>query len=117
MFYTYSVHWLKTMFGSSLPAVVCSRAHVYYVLACVCPLWFPTRFVLCFCFVSLHLVSCVWWCPTHMCSVSLECPFLIAPSVFSNFYLGLLILFNLYSAFISRYYIHILCHFCVNIFY
>jgi hypothetical protein len=35
--------------------------------------------VLCSCFVYLRLV-----CP--LLSISLDCPFLIAPSVFSNFY-------------------------------
>jgi hypothetical protein len=35
--------------------------------------------VLCFCFVFLRLVN-------HMLSVSPDCPFLIAPSVFSNVY-------------------------------
>ena len=37
--------------------------------------------VLCFCFVFLCLV-----CP--MLPVSLDCPFLIAPSIFSNVYLS-----------------------------
>ena len=45
--------------------------HLFIFLCCV------------FCFVCLHPVSCV-----AMLSVSLDCPFLIAPSVFSNIYLS-----------------------------
>jgi hypothetical protein len=40
-----------------------------------------TLFVLCFCFVFRHLVYPVL-------PVSLDCPYLIAPSVFSNYYLS-----------------------------
>ena len=40
----------------------------------------PTRIVLCFCFVFLRLVH-------PMLPVSLDCPILIVPSVFSNVYL------------------------------
>ena len=39
----------------------------------------PTRIVLCFCFVFLRLVH-------PMLPVSLDCPILIVPSVFSNVY-------------------------------
>jgi hypothetical protein len=39
----------------------------------------PTHIVLCFCFVFLRLVY-------HMIPVSLDCQFVIAPSVFSNVY-------------------------------
>jgi hypothetical protein len=45
-----------------------------FVFAC---LWFSTYIVLCFYFVFLRLVY-------PMLPVSLNCPFLIAPSVFSN---------------------------------
>ena len=31
-----------------------------------CVWWCPTHIVLCFWFVCLRLVSCVWWCPTHI---------------------------------------------------
>ena len=44
-------------------------------------MWWPTHIVLCFCFVFLRLVY-------PMLSISLDCPFLIAPSVFSNVYLS-----------------------------
>ena len=43
--------------------------------------WCPTHIVLCFCFFPLHLV----W---PVLSVSLDCPFLIAPSLFSYVYYG-----------------------------
>ena len=57
---------INTMFGSSLTQL--------YVI-CVC--W---RIVgLCFCFVFLRLVY-------PMLPVSLDCPILISPSVFSNVY-------------------------------
>jgi hypothetical protein len=41
-------------------------------------MWCPTHIVLCFCFVVLRIVY-------PMLPVSLNCPFLIAPSVFSYF--------------------------------
>jgi hypothetical protein len=64
----------------------------------ICAYWCLTHIVLCFlfCFVCLRLVTCIWWCPTHimlcffsiclrivypMLPISLDCPFLIAPSV------------------------------------
>ena len=46
----------------------------------VCELWCPTHIVLCFCFVCFRLVYPVL-------PASLDCPFLIAPSVFSSVYL------------------------------
>ena len=46
----------------------------------VCIYWYPTHIVLCFCFVFLRLVYA-------MLPVSLDCPFLIGPLVFSNVYL------------------------------
>ena len=46
----------------------------------VCVLWCQTHIVLCFCFVFLRFVYPVL-------PVSLDCPYLIAPSVFSNVYL------------------------------
>ena len=60
----------KTMFGSSLPSVVC-RTHVLFML-----------------FVFF---VCVEWCPTHivLCCVFVFCVcffFVIAPLVFSNVY-------------------------------
>ena len=68
------------MFGSSLPPVVCRKAHVLYTLfVSVCAQWCPTYIALYFCFVFLRLVY-------PMLSVSLDCPFMIAPLVFSNVY-------------------------------
>ena len=74
---------IKTMFGSSSPPIVCRRVHVLFTLVMfICVQWFPTHIVLCFCLVFLHLVY-------HMLSLSLDCPFLIALSVFSNVYIHL----------------------------
>ena len=73
----YDFH-IKTMFGSSLPPVVCRRAHVLSTLfVFVCVYWGPTHIVSCFCFVFLCLVY-------HMLPVSLHSQFLIVTSVFSN---------------------------------
>jgi hypothetical protein len=62
---------IKMMFGSSLPLVICKRAHVLFavfVFVFVCVWWCPAHIVLCFCFVFLRLVY-------HMLPVSLDCPF------------------------------------------
>ena len=73
---------IETIFSSSLPPVVCGRAHVLFTLfVFVCMWWCPAHIVLCFCFVFLRLV-----CP--MLPVSLDYPFLIATSVFSKVYLN-----------------------------
>ena len=65
---------------SYLPPVICRRAHVLFTLFVFVYIeWCPTYIVLYFCFVFLRLV-----CP--MLPVSLDFPFLIAPSVFSNVY-------------------------------
>ena len=65
------------MFVSSLPPVVCRRAHILLTLFLIaCVKWCPTNNVLCFCFVCLRLVY-------PMLPFSLDYPFLIAPSVFS----------------------------------
>ena len=72
---------IETIFGWSLPLVVCRRAHVLLTLCVlVCIQWCPTHIVLCFCFVLLRLVYPVL-------PVSLDCPFQIAPLVFSYVYL------------------------------
>ena len=72
---------IQTMFGSSLPPFVCRRTHVLFTLfVFVCVQWCPTHIVLCFCLAFLRLVY-------PMLPVSLDCPFLIAPSVFSYIYL------------------------------
>ena len=67
---------MRAILGSSLPPVVCGRVGVL---------------------LPLFVYACVWWCLTHsvLCcvflrlvypvlQVSLDCPFLTAPSVFSN---------------------------------
>jgi hypothetical protein len=66
---------------SSLLAVVCRRAYVLLTLfVFLCVQWCSTRIVLCFCFIFLCLVY-------PMLPVSLDCPFLFVPSVFSNIYI------------------------------
>ena len=135
--YDFSMH---TMFGSSLPLVVCRRSHVLFTLfVSACAWWCPAHRALCFCFVLLCLVhpllpvhydfsmhtmfgsslplvvcrrshvlftlfvsACAWWCPAHralcfcfvllclvhpMLPVSLDWQFVIVLSVFSNVYL------------------------------
>ena len=62
--------------GSSLPSVVCGRMSY---LRCLC-LFAYSGIHLILCFVFLRLVY-------PMLPVSLDCPFLIAPSIFSNVYL------------------------------
>ena len=78
-----------TMFGSSLPAVVCRRSHVLFTLflfVLVFFFWGGGRIVVsntyCVVFLFCFFVLC-----TLMLPVSLDFPFLIAPSVFSNVYL------------------------------
>jgi hypothetical protein len=64
---------IKIMFGSSLPLVICKRAHVLFavfVFVFVCVWWCPAHIVMCFCLVFLRLVY-------HMLPVSLDCPFVI----------------------------------------
>ena len=72
---------IKTIFCSSLRLVVCRRAYVLFTLfVFVCAQWCPKHIVLCFCFVFLSLVY-------PLLPVSLNCPFLIVSSVFSDVYL------------------------------
>ena len=73
---------IKTMFGCFLlHPVVCRREHALFTLFLfVFAQWCPKHIVLCFCFVFLCLLQ-------PMLPVSLDCPFLIAPSVFSKVYL------------------------------
>ena len=71
---------IKTMFGSSLPSVVCRSAHVLFTLFVFAFVkWCSTHIELWFCFVCLRLVH-------PMFPVFLYCLFLIAPSVFSTVY-------------------------------
>ena len=69
---------IKTMFGSFLPLVVYRRDNVLFMLfVLVCVYWYHTHIVLYF------SSSCLVYPMQH---VSLYCPFLIAPSVFSIIY-------------------------------
>ena len=85
-------HVLFRMFDSSLPLVVSRRAHI---LLCVCFVWLPIvmsnnlllLIFLVFCVVYVVLFIFVLCLVYPMLPVSLDCSILIAPSVFSNFYL------------------------------
>ena len=75
---------IKTMFGSSLSPVVCRRAHVLFTLCvCVCVLCLfahsGVQHILCCVFVLFFFVLY-----TPMLPATLDCPFLIAHSVFAN---------------------------------
>jgi len=74
------------MFSSSLPPVVCKRAHECLIyVTCVCLREVVSNtYCIVFCFVFLRLVSCY-----HKLPVSLDCPFLITLSVFSNVYFNI----------------------------
>jgi hypothetical protein len=64
----------------NIPAVVCRRAHVLCTLFVFVYVWWcPTHIVLCFCVLFVFVFQIL--------PVSLDYPFLIAPSVFSNVYL------------------------------
>ena len=79
---------IKTMLGSYLPPVVCRRGWAQVLLTLfvfVCVQWCTTHIVLCLCFVLFVLLP-----------VSLDCPFFISPSVFSNVY------FQHYFSYIAR---------------
>ena len=82
----YGFH-MDTMFGSSLPSVVCRRDHVMFTLfVLACMWWCPARVMLCICFVFLCLVYPVL-------PVYLDCPFLIflrCSLTFIFFYFGYL---------------------------
>ena len=65
------------MFGSSLPRVVCQITHVLSALFELFAYSGVQHILCCFCFVCLRLVY-------PMLPVSMDCTFMIAPSVFSN---------------------------------
>ena len=74
---------IKTMFGSSLPSVVCRKAHVLYIFACYAA---ANRLSFLCCVLCLFVfVLCLVY---PMLPVSLDCPFSIVLSVFSNVYLS-----------------------------
>ena len=71
---------IYVMFASSLSPVVYRRAYFIFLFTLfvfVCLQQCLTHIVLCFFFVFLRLACPMW-------PVSLDCPFLIAPSLFSN---------------------------------
>ena len=73
--------------GSCLIYVVCMMAHVLFTLF----VWWLMSYLRCLCLFAYigvqHILCCVFlrivW---PVLPVSLDCPFLIAPSVFSNVY-------------------------------
>jgi hypothetical protein len=96
----YNFH-IKSMFDSSLPSVVCWRAQILFMLLVF--VWFVFTFscllegsnLVYVISVYLHLVVSNTYCvvflfclSSSMLPVSLDCPFLIAPSVFFNMYLN-----------------------------
>jgi hypothetical protein len=63
----------KTMFGSSLPPVVCRRTHVFFTLfVFACVMWCPTHIVLCF---VLFSSSCVHYVVSFSGLTIVDCPF------------------------------------------
>jgi hypothetical protein len=90
------------MFSSSLPPIVCRRAHVLFTLfvfVCSCALHILccvlVFFVLCLVYDGVqHILYCVFalfvfvlFLLYTMFPASLDCPFLTVSSVFSNVYL------------------------------
>jgi hypothetical protein len=72
---------IKTMFGASLPTVVCKRAHILFTLfVFVCVKWCPTYIVLVF-FILLSS-----YCVPYAARFS-ELSIFDCPSVFFNVYL------------------------------
>ena len=92
------VHVLFTMFGSSLPPVVCRRVHVLFTMfvSSLPPVVCRRVHVLFTCLFAHSVVQHILCCGFvlvffplvyPMFQVSLDFPFLIATSVFSNVYL------------------------------
>ena len=85
---------IKTMFDSPFPLVVCRRSHVYLRYLCLLA-YSGVQHILCCVFVLFFVILCSLCCQflcvfRHlvypMLPVSLDCPFLIVPSVFSIVY-------------------------------
>ena len=74
---------IETMFGSSLPPVVCRREHVikFTLFVFVCVQWCPTHCVFDWLFFLLCTLCCQFFLDGHFC---------IAPLVFPNVYLDIL---------------------------
>jgi hypothetical protein len=61
--YDHSDFWKTIMFGSSLPPVVCMRAHfIFKLYVFVSALLYPTHIVLCCVFVLFFFVLCALYC-------------------------------------------------------
>ena len=92
------LHYL-CLFGSSLPPVVCRRAHVLFMLFVFVRFIFTSSFCrrahvlftlfVFHCIRCPHILHCIFLCLVYpMLPVSLNCPFLIAPSIFFNVYIS-----------------------------
>jgi hypothetical protein len=99
------------MFVSTLPLVVCGRARlIYFTSSC---LWEGSSYLcylsLCIVVSNTYIVLCFSLCLVYpMLPVPLDCPLLIAPSVFSNVDEVYMNFFNVYVLrFILVYYIFI----------
>jgi hypothetical protein len=90
-------------FGSSLPSVVCRRAHVLFMLFVF--VWFFFTFSCLYedsCLVYVILLSQILWCGCVLSffvllPVSLDSPFVIAPSIVSNVYFLTVLMENRYG--------------------
>jgi hypothetical protein len=84
---------IKTMFGSFLPPALFVGGLMSY-LRCLLLLAYSS---------VQHILRCVFiWLVYHMLAVSLDCSFLIAPSVFSKVYVCWLL--------VSRFCVQFYCH-------
>ena len=78
---------IETMFGSSLPPVVCRRAHVLFTLfVLVCALWCPTHIVLWF-FLFFFPSSIVLYIASFSGFSVFYCPFVILLHLFKHMWL------------------------------
>ena len=75
-------HVLLTMFGSSLPPVVCRRAYVLFMFFYTLFVYSGVQHILCCGVVLFFFVLC-----TQCWQFLWNCPFFIAPSVFTNDYI------------------------------
>ena len=100
----------KTMFGSSLTPVVCRRADVSFMLFVLVFVYTDVQSILC---CGFFFVLCLAY---PILPVSLDCSFLITPSVFSNVYLSCVLctqccqfLWNVHSWLPLRYSLTFIC--------
>jgi len=77
---------MQTMFGSSLPLVVCRRAPALFTLFECLRIVVSNTYcaVLCLCFVCVPIVSCVPYVANFLWIVLLDCPFGFSHVYFPN---------------------------------